>query len=152
MYKNNVLELFLKFSEFLMFELWVWLDNIVHNINMSGPTEMFFSHLWSNPAVCKMPHRAPGSSPPQVGLATRQFVPGAGIWWGRQRSGLTGAGWALRHSTVLLCWRTIIGVTLASIDFLVIEVDAQYQPCRFPLATSYWALKTHTVDKKISHQ
>lgn len=108
--------------------------------------------LWCDAAVCRMPHRAPGSSPPLVGLAAGQVVPVAGVWWGRERSGLTGAGRALRHSTVLLCGRTIVWVTLTSIHFLVTEVDAQYLPCRLPLATGYWALKTHTVNEEISRE
>lgn len=29
---------------------------------------------------CKMPHRAPGSSPPLVGFAVRKVIPGAGVW------------------------------------------------------------------------
>ena len=111
---------------------------------MSGPTEMVCWPMWCDTAVCRMSHRAPGSSPPLVGLATGQVVPGTGVWWGRERSGLTGAGRALRHSTVLLCGRTIVWVTLTSIHFLVTEVDAEYLPRCLPLATGYWALESDT--------
>lgn len=96
-----------------------------------------------------MTHRAPGSNPPLVGLTTWQ-VPGAGVWWGR-RSWITGAGRALRHSTVLLGGRTIVWVTLTRVHFLVTEVDAQHLSCRLSLAAGYRALtaQTHRVGEEM---
>lgn len=90
---------------------------------------------------CRMvPHRAPGSSPPLVGFAVRKVVPGTGVWWGRERTGLGGAGRALGHGAVLLRGRTVVRVTLAGVHLLVAEVDAQNLPRRLPLATRYRAL------------
>lgn len=90
---------------------------------------------------CGVPHRAPGSSPPLVGLVVRKVVPGTGVRRGRERTGLGGAGRALGHSAVLLRGRTIVRVALAGIHLLVAEVDAQNLAGRLPLAARHRALR-----------
>lgn len=88
----------------------------------------------------QQPHRAPGSSPPLVGLAVREVVPGTGVGRGRERTGLGGAGRALGHGAVLLRGGTVVRVALAGIHLLVAEVDAQNLPRRLPLAARHRAL------------
>lgn len=91
------------------------------------------------------PHRAPGSGSPLVRLAPGKVVPAAGIWWGRERSGLAGAGRALGHGAVLLRGGTIVGVALAGAHFLLAEVDADNLPRRLALAARDRALqRQHT--------